>query len=56
VRRSRPTLLCRHRYPATASISLSIKRRGGAVRAGWRRALGVRPAGVRAEVGVGLYF
>jgi hypothetical protein len=45
VRRSKPTLLCRHRYSATASISLSIKRRGGAVRAGWRRALGVRPVG-----------
>jgi predicted transcriptional regulator of viral defense system len=27
VRRSKPTLLCRHRYSATASISLSI--RGG---------------------------
>jgi len=46
VRRSKPTLLCRHRYSATASISLSIKRRGGAIRAGWRRAAGARPVGV----------
>jgi hypothetical protein len=27
MRRSKPTLLCQHRYSATASISLSIKRR-----------------------------
>jgi hypothetical protein len=40
VRRSKPTLLCWHKYAATASTSLSIKRRGGAVWAGWRCGLG----------------
>jgi hypothetical protein len=35
VRRRSPTLLCLHRYSATASVSLSIKRRG--VWFGWRR-------------------
>jgi hypothetical protein len=31
VRRRSPTLLCLHRYAATVSASLSIKRRGEAV-------------------------
>jgi len=56
VRRKSPTLLCLHRYAATASINLSIKRRGGAVRAGWRHALGVRPVWVCMGTGPGLYF
>ena len=44
VRRRSPTLLCRHRYAATASTSLSIRRR----RVGWvETSAGVRPVGVR---------
>jgi hypothetical protein len=51
VRRRRPTLLCRHRWAATASINLSIKRRCVGrveVRFGWRS--GVRPAGAVFEL------
>jgi hypothetical protein len=53
VRRSRPTLLCLHRYSATDSASLSMERRCvGRV----ETLAGVRSVGVRVEVGAGLYF
>ena len=51
VSRSKPTLLCRHRYAATASISLSMKRRCvGRVEVwfGWRS--GVQPVGAVLEL------
>jgi hypothetical protein len=48
VRRRSPTLLCLHRYAATASINSTIKRRG--IGAGWVEAsAGVRPVVVRGE-------
>ncbi len=54
MRRSRPTHLCRHSYSATASTSLSIKRRRRRcvgrveVRFGWRS--GVQPVGAVFEL------
>jgi hypothetical protein len=50
--RKSPTLLCLHRYAATASAGMSIKKRRG----GWVEAFSVQSVGVCAEVGVGLYL